>query len=125
MNYSRALKGSLTRSGAIKEIFSQAELELDHPLTKEEEKNLYSKLSSQHILDRIQKVYIYIIMFIISNMVLFQYGYGSVRFLLLLCSRPELKCDVSPNISHQGMEIVSYMVNDLQKPKLGNYCSYF
>ena len=59
MNYSRALKGSLTRSGAIREIFSQAELELGHPLTKEEEKKLFSNLAPQNILDRIQKVYKY------------------------------------------------------------------
>ena len=57
MNYSRALKGSLTRSGAIREIFSQAELELGHPLTKEEENKLFSNLAPQNILDRIQKVY--------------------------------------------------------------------
>ena len=59
MSYSRALKGSLTRSGAAKEIFSQAELELGHPLTKEEEKKLFSNLAPQNILDRIQKVYKY------------------------------------------------------------------
>ena len=56
MNYSRALKGSLTRSGAAKEIFSQAELELGRPLSKEEEQKLFSNSSPQQILDRIQKV---------------------------------------------------------------------
>jgi hypothetical protein len=60
MNYSRALKGSLTRSGAINEISSQAELELGHPLTKDEESIIFGRFSPQNILERIKKVMLYI-----------------------------------------------------------------
>ena len=56
MNYSRALKGSRTRSGAISEIQSQAELELCRPLSSAEETTLLRKFAPQNILDRIHKV---------------------------------------------------------------------
>ena len=56
MNFSRALKGSLTRSGAIREIASQSHLELGRPLNNEEESALFQRFSPQTILDRIQRV---------------------------------------------------------------------
>ena len=56
MYYSRAVKGSLTRSGAAREIASQAEVELGRPLTNEEELNLFQRFSPQAIIDRIEKV---------------------------------------------------------------------
>ena len=56
MNFSRAVKRPLTRSGAIRDIYSQSELELGRPLTKIEEANLLSKFSPQTILERVQKV---------------------------------------------------------------------
>ena len=60
MNYSRATRGS-SRSRAICEIKLQSELELSRPLSKEEETSLYQKLSPENILDRIQKVIIFMI----------------------------------------------------------------
>ena len=56
MYYSRAVKGSLTRSGAAREIASQAEVELGRRLTNEEELNLFQRFSPQAIIDRIEKV---------------------------------------------------------------------
>ena len=56
MNYSRALKGSLTRSGVLREVMSQAELELGHSLSKDEMTSLLRMFSPQTILDRIKKV---------------------------------------------------------------------
>ena len=56
MYYSRAVKGSLTRSGAAREIASQAEVELGRRLTNEEEFNLFQRFSHQAIIDRIEKV---------------------------------------------------------------------
>ena len=56
MNFSRALKGSLTRSGAIREIASQSHLEIGRPLTDAEESGLFQRFSPQTILDRIERV---------------------------------------------------------------------
>ena len=56
MNFSRAIKGSFTRSGVIREIDSQAELEFGRLLTEDEKSKLFAKLSSNQILDRIEKV---------------------------------------------------------------------
>ena len=56
MNYSRALRGSLTQSRAIKEVLAHADIELSRPLSKAEETNLFEKFSPQSILDRTQKV---------------------------------------------------------------------
>ena len=55
MNYSHAVKGALTRSGAIREIISQSALEFGRPLSPEEEAKLFGKFSPQFILNRIQK----------------------------------------------------------------------
>ena len=56
MNYSHAVKGALTRSGATREISSQFELEFGRLLSPEEEVKLFGKFSPQLILNRIQKV---------------------------------------------------------------------
>ena len=56
MNYSGAVKGSLTRSGVIHEVKSQAQLELSRPLSKEEEVCLFKTFSPQDVHDRVQKV---------------------------------------------------------------------
>ena len=56
MNYSNAVKGALTRSGAVREIISQSELEFGCRLSPEDEVKLFSKFSPQFILNRIQKV---------------------------------------------------------------------
>ena len=56
MDYSRAVKGPMSRSRVLTEIRLQAELELGHSLTKEEETKLFRKFSPQVIYDRIQKV---------------------------------------------------------------------
>ena len=56
MNYSRALRGSLTPLRAIQEILSHADIELSRPLSNVEEAALFEKFSPQSILDRIQKV---------------------------------------------------------------------
>ena len=56
MDFSRAVKGSFTRSGVIRGVDSQAELELGHPLTGVEKANLFNKFSPQNVLDKIEKV---------------------------------------------------------------------
>ena len=56
MDYSSAVKGALSRSRVITEVRLQAELELGHALTEEEEIKLFRKFSPQVIFDRIQKV---------------------------------------------------------------------
>ena len=51
MNYSDAVKGALTRSGAVREIISQSELEFGCRLSPEDEVKLFSKFSPQFILN--------------------------------------------------------------------------
>ena len=79
MNFSQAVKGQLTRPGAVRAIQSQAETELGRKLTKEEESLLFSKSHPNIFLGQIQK-----------------YGYGFLKFQLFLSQRPELSCEVSP-----------------------------
>ena len=98
MNFSRAVKGSLTRSGVIKEVDSQAELELGHPLTRVEKAKLFHKFSPQNVLDNIEKVNYQTKYFYLQTFY-FQYGFGSLKFLLLLSDKPELNCDFSPNVT--------------------------
>jgi hypothetical protein len=57
MNFSQAVKGYLTRFGAIRAIQSQAETELGRKLSKEEEYLLSSKTHPNIFLGQIQKVY--------------------------------------------------------------------
>ena len=71
LNFSRAVKGSLTRSGAIREIASQAELELRRPLTSVEEEMLLKWLSPQDILDRIHQVDIKKVLWILDCQISF------------------------------------------------------
>ena len=56
MNFSRAVKGSLTRSGVIQEINSHAELEFGRPLTDDEKSKLFAKFPVNQVLDKIDKV---------------------------------------------------------------------
>ena len=56
MSYSQALKGALTRSGAIREIDSQAELEFGRKLTDNEKTIMFQRFPPQDVLNRIQKV---------------------------------------------------------------------
>ena len=57
MNFSQAVKGHLTRSGAIRAIQSQAETELGRKLSKEEESFLFTKNDPNIFLAQIEKVY--------------------------------------------------------------------
>ena len=57
MNFSRAVKGHLTRTGAIRAIHSQAETELGRVLSKEEESLLFAKTDPSDLQAQIEKVY--------------------------------------------------------------------
>ena len=56
MNYSQAVKGKFTRSGAIKEVQVQSEMELGRSLTLEEATKLFQKFSPSLVIDRIKEV---------------------------------------------------------------------
>ena len=57
MNFSQAVKGQLTRSGAIRAIQSQAETEIGRKLNPEEATSLWcGKTSPNALLEGIQKV---------------------------------------------------------------------
>jgi hypothetical protein len=57
MNFSRAVKGHLTRTGAIRAIQSQAETELGRKMSKEEESLLFSNTQPNSLWAQIEKVY--------------------------------------------------------------------
>jgi hypothetical protein len=57
MNFSRAVKGHLTRTGAIRVIQSQAETELGRKLSKEEESLLFKNNPPNILQAQIEKVY--------------------------------------------------------------------
>ena len=57
MNFSQAVKGHLTRSGAIRAIQSQAETELGRKLSKEEELFLFTNTHPNMLMAQIEKVY--------------------------------------------------------------------
>ena len=80
MNFSQAVRGQLTTSGAINAIQSQAETELGRNLSKEEESFLFSHTHPTLLSGQIQK-----------------YGYGFLKFQLFLKQRPDMSCEVSPN----------------------------
>jgi hypothetical protein len=56
MNFSRAVKGHLTRAGAIRAIQSQAETELGRKLSKEEESLLFTNTHPNIFQAQIEKV---------------------------------------------------------------------
>ena len=58
MNFARATKGPLTRSGATREIDCQSEIELGRHLNPAEKTSLFLKFSPQLVLNRIQQVII-------------------------------------------------------------------
>jgi hypothetical protein len=56
MNFSQAVKGQLSRPGAVRAIQSQAETELGRKLSKEEESLLFRNIHPNTFLGQIQKV---------------------------------------------------------------------
>ena len=56
MNFAKAVKGTLTRNGILREIDSQSEIELGRHLHPAEKSSLFCKFSPQLVLDRIQQV---------------------------------------------------------------------
>ena len=56
MNFSQAVKGHLTRAGAIRAIQSQAETELGRKLSKEEESFLFTNTHPNILQAQIEKV---------------------------------------------------------------------
>ena len=57
MNFSRAVKGHLTRAGAIRAIHSQAETDLGRKLSREEESILFNNTPPNILQAQIEKVY--------------------------------------------------------------------
>ena len=76
-------------------IDSQSETELGRQLTSSERMHLFERFKPEFIWNKIKKVCKSSFDLNINN--LFQYGFGALKFLLLLCKRPELNCDFSPN----------------------------
>ena len=56
MNFSRAVKGTLTRGGAAQEIDSQSETEVGRHLTHSERTILFARFPPELVLSRIEKV---------------------------------------------------------------------
>ena len=98
MNYSKAFEDSLKYS--VHSIQSSAETELGRKLTSDELSILSAKFKIETVLNSINKV---CHLDIFTNMKIFlfifflQYGFGAVRFLLLISSKLEFNCFFSPN----------------------------
>ena len=72
MNFAQAVRGQLTRSGAIRAIQSQAETELGRKLSPEEATSLWCGRTSPNVLlEGIRKVKLKIIVFSKHNLFLF------------------------------------------------------
>ena len=56
MNFSRAVKGTLSRGCAVKEIDSQSETELGRHLSPSERTSLFARFPPELVLSRIKKV---------------------------------------------------------------------
>ena len=56
INFSQGGQGKFTRSGAIKEIQVQSEIELGRSLTLDEATKLFRKFSPSLVIDRIKEV---------------------------------------------------------------------
>ena len=57
MNFSKVVKGKLTRNGILREVDSQSEIELGRHLDPSEKTSLFSKFSPQLVLQRITQVF--------------------------------------------------------------------
>jgi hypothetical protein len=56
MNFAKAVKGTFTRNGILREIESQSEIELGRCLDPAEKSSLFCKFPPQIVLNRIQQV---------------------------------------------------------------------
>ena len=93
MDYSAAVKGNY--HSTMDFILSQAEQELGHPLTEEEKGILFSSSSQESMIHRIQT-----------------YGFGTIKFKMFLCKRPEFKCDISPNAIPRDGNCLFHAISD-------------
>ena len=95
MNYLKAARGSLPRTGKKNAIQSAAETELGRRLTAEELSNFSKSLSLEEAFTNVEK-----------------YGFGSIKFLLLLSKKPELKCSFSPNVTPRDGNCLLHAISD-------------
>ena len=58
MDFSRAVKGTLTRDGVLREIDSQSDVEFGRHLNALEKTSLFAKFSPAFIQNRIEQVFI-------------------------------------------------------------------
>ena len=56
MNFARAVRGTMTRDGTLREVDSQSEIELGRHLDSPEKSLLFSRFSPEFVLDRVQQV---------------------------------------------------------------------
>ena len=61
MNFAKAVRGTFTRNGILREIDSQSEIELGRHLHPAEKSSLFCKFPPQLVLNRIQQVISWII----------------------------------------------------------------
>ena len=95
MNFSQAVKGQLTRPGAIRAIQSQAETEIGRNLTKSEESFFFTNNPPNILLSNIQK-----------------YGYGFLKFQLFLSQKPYKSCEVSPTVTPRDGNCLIHAITD-------------
>ena len=109
--------GSLTQSGAVREIASQAELELGRQLTTEEELNIFQRFSPQAIVDNIEKVNKNNVTD--RNLQIFCFSMALDFLSFCTYSARNLSSNVkSPRMLLQGMVTVFFMVGYIKEHEL-------
>jgi hypothetical protein len=96
MSFARAVRGGSLRSDSLKIVQDQAEIELSRKLSQEEIAQLTAHSSLTALCDKIQQVILYIVYCSTSHNMLLQYGYGYLKFQLLICNKQNMPCAVSP-----------------------------
>ena len=79
MNFTKAVKGKLTRNSILREIDSKSELEIGRHLDPAEKSSLFCKFSPQLVLNRIQQVLFKLIRYFL-DLLLFSLGLVLLSF---------------------------------------------
>ena len=94
MNFADAVRKGFSKSECVQQINDQASTELSRHLTQSEIAALTKSFTPAQLMIGIRKVYSKILYK--KNQVLFQYGYGYLKFQLFLSSNQGFSCEVSP-----------------------------
>ena len=111
MNFTKAVKGKLTRNIILREIDSKSELEIGRHLDPAEKSSLFCKFSPQLVFDRIQQVqykcFRYLLYLLLFSLVMVLWS------LWCFCQKDLSLIVIFLKMSHPGMGIVFCMVSNI------------